>query len=359
MARARAAVHAAPGRAPSSPISASSRHGRARDELALDGRCFRAIIGRTRRGPPSAGRCAFDRRRNRSQPPTPDELDTCARCMRARAEAHAAACTFRAGVPVKLPSESATVATPHQDRAARPQGPRPDRARRRGDLALLSARLSVRDVARPRHRSLGRRRQSLPRFRRRHRRLRDGPRASESRRGDAARRPAEFLHISSDFWHEQMIGLAERLAAVAPMGEPAMSFLCQSGTESVEGAIKLARYVTGRPRFIGFLGGFHGRTMGSLSFTSSKYTQQKGFAPTMPGVTHVPYPNRYRPLFAGAGPGQGGARLHPHAVRAQRAAVGSRGDPGRADPGRRRLPGAAARVSCRACARCATSTASC
>ena len=113
-----------------------------------------------------------------------------------------------------------------------------------------------------------------------------------------------FLHISSDFWHEHFTGLAERLAAAAPMGEPAMSFLCQSGTESVEGALKLARYVTGRPRFLGFLGGFHGRTMGSLSFTSSKYTQQKGFAPTMPGVTHVPYPNTYRPLFAGADQGQ-------------------------------------------------------
>ena len=109
----------------------------------------------------------------------------------------------------------------------------------------------------------------------------------------------EFLHISSDYWHEGMVGLGERLAQHAPMGEPVLSFICQSGTEAVEGAIKLARYVTGRPRFIGFLGGFHGRTMGSLSFTSSKYTQQKGFAPTMPGVTHVPYPNPYRPLFAG------------------------------------------------------------
>jgi 4-aminobutyrate aminotransferase len=115
---------------------------------------------------------------------------------------------------------------------------------------------------------------------------------------------AKFLHISSDYWHENMVGLAERLAEVAPMGEPVMSFLCQSGTESVEGALKLARYVTGRPRFIGFLGGFHGRTMGSLSFTSSKYTQQKGFAPTMPGVTHVPYPNPYRPLLAGADQGR-------------------------------------------------------
>jgi 4-aminobutyrate aminotransferase len=114
----------------------------------------------------------------------------------------------------------------------------------------------------------------------------------------------DFLHISSDYWHEHMTALGERLAEVAPMDEPAMSFLCQSGTEAVEGALKLARYVTRRPRFIGFLGGFHGRTMGSLSFTSSKYTQQLGFAPSMPGVTHVPYPNPYRPLFAGGDQGK-------------------------------------------------------
>ena len=109
----------------------------------------------------------------------------------------------------------------------------------------------------------------------------------------------QFLHISSDYWHERQTALAEKISALAPMGEPVLSFFCQSGTESVEGAIKLARYVTGRTRYIGFLGGFHGRTMGSLAFTSSKYTQQKGFFPTMPGVTHVPYPNVYRPLFAG------------------------------------------------------------
>ena len=108
-----------------------------------------------------------------------------------------------------------------------------------------------------------------------------------------------FLHISSDYWHEGQVRLAERVASIAPVGEPAMAFFCQSGTESVEAALKLARSVTGRPRFIGFLGGFHGRTMGSLAFTSSKYTQQKGFFATMPGVTHVPYPNPYRPLFAG------------------------------------------------------------
>lgn len=114
----------------------------------------------------------------------------------------------------------------------------------------------------------------------------------------------QFLHISSDYWHERQVLLAERMSQIAPMGEPVMSFFAQSGTESVEGALKLARYVTGRGRFIGFLGGFHGRTMGSLAFTSSKYTQQLGFAPTMPGVTHVPYPNPYRPLFAGSDQGK-------------------------------------------------------
>ena len=114
----------------------------------------------------------------------------------------------------------------------------------------------------------------------------------------------DFLHISSDYWHERMTRLAERINELDPMREPVQVLVCQSGTESVEGALKLARYVTGRPRFIGFLGGFHGRTMGSLAFTSSKVTQQAGFFPTMPGVTHVPYPNPYRPLLVGADQGR-------------------------------------------------------
>ncbi len=114
----------------------------------------------------------------------------------------------------------------------------------------------------------------------------------------------KFLHISSDYWHEGQVRLGERMNELSPMKEPTMSFFCQSGTEAVEGALKLARYVSGRGRFLGFIGGFHGRTMGSLAFTSSKYTQQQGFFPTMPGVTHVPYPNNYRPLFAGAEQGE-------------------------------------------------------
>lgn len=113
----------------------------------------------------------------------------------------------------------------------------------------------------------------------------------------------QFLHISSDYWHERQVRLAEAIARIAPLSEPAMTFFANSGTEAVEGALKLARRATRRPRFIGFLGGFHGRTMGSLSFTSSKYMQQENYFPTMPGVTLVPYPDNYRPLLAGADQG--------------------------------------------------------
>src|SRR3982074_3952477 len=66
---------------------------------------------------------------------------------------------------------------------------------------------------------------------------------------DAAER---FLHISSDYWHERMTRVAERINELDPMREPVQVFICQSGTESVEGALKLARYVTGRPPLLAF-----------------------------------------------------------------------------------------------------------
>jgi 4-aminobutyrate aminotransferase len=62
----------------------------------------------------------------------------------------------------------------------------------------------------------------------------------------------------------------------------------------VEAAIKLARHHTGREKLIAFLGGFHGRTMGSLSLTASKAVQRRGFGPLVPGVHHVPYAYCYR-----------------------------------------------------------------
>jgi 4-aminobutyrate aminotransferase len=107
----------------------------------------------------------------------------------------------------------------------------------------------------------------------------------------------KFLHISADFYHEAWVSLGERLDQIAPFKEDAISFMTNSGTESVEAAIKLARYHTGASQFIGFLGAFHGRTLGSLSFTASKPLYHEGFYPLMNGVVHVPYPDPYRPVF--------------------------------------------------------------
>ncbi len=107
----------------------------------------------------------------------------------------------------------------------------------------------------------------------------------------------QFTHISADFYHERWTRLAERLVEIAPFEGPGRVFLGNSGTEAVEAAIKLARQHTGRTRFIGFLGGFHGRTLGSLGFTASKTVQRSGYA-TLSDVVHIPYPNPYRPVLA-------------------------------------------------------------
>lgn len=107
----------------------------------------------------------------------------------------------------------------------------------------------------------------------------------------------KFIHISSDFYHEKWIALSEKLDQIAPFEEEAGIFLTNSGTESVEAAIKLARLHTGRSQFIGFLGAFHGRTMGAVAFTASKNLYHRGFFPLMGGVVHAPYPDTYRPLL--------------------------------------------------------------
>ena len=104
-----------------------------------------------------------------------------------------------------------------------------------------------------------------------------------------------FFHIcGSDFYYESFAALCERLAALAPGPSKKRVFLTNSGTEAVEGAIKLARHSTGRPALIAFTGAFHGRTMGGLSLTASKAVQRAGFAPFLPEVYHVPYGYRYR-----------------------------------------------------------------
>jgi 4-aminobutyrate aminotransferase len=104
-----------------------------------------------------------------------------------------------------------------------------------------------------------------------------------------------FLHIcGSDFYFEGMAALCEKLARVAPGSSRKRVFLSNSGTEAIEGAIKLTRHSTGRTAIIAFKGAFHGRTTGALALTSSKARQHAGFGPLLPDVHHVAYPDPYR-----------------------------------------------------------------
>lgn len=108
----------------------------------------------------------------------------------------------------------------------------------------------------------------------------------------------KFWHIClSDFYYPEAVELAERLEAIAPFSGGSRTYFGNSGTEAVEAAIKLAMYHSGRNQFIGFRGGFHGRTLGSLAFTSSKYVQRSRYQLGLK-VQHLPFPDPYRPLLA-------------------------------------------------------------
>ncbi|GGK40064.1 acetylornithine aminotransferase [Pilimelia terevasa] len=101
---------------------------------------------------------------------------------------------------------------------------------------------------------------------------------------------ADLLHYSaSDFYLPVYSRMAEALAATAPMDGPVRVFLTNSGAEAVEGALKLARYATGRQYAISFYGAFHGRTYGAVSLTASKAKYHKGFGPLLPGILRAPY----------------------------------------------------------------------
>ena len=110
----------------------------------------------------------------------------------------------------------------------------------------------------------------------------------------------KYVHIgATDFFCPQQVMLGERMQKIVPIHKAAapedkLTYFCNSGTEAVEAALKLARYQPGNRHYvIGFFGSFHGRTMGSLSVTASKNTQRKGY-PHMPsGVTHIPYPSKF------------------------------------------------------------------
>ena len=104
-----------------------------------------------------------------------------------------------------------------------------------------------------------------------------------------------FLHMSgTDFYYDQEILLAERLARLAPMSGKNRVFFTNSGAEAIEAAFKLARHQTGRQHVIAFWGAFHGRTFGAMSLSGSKAIHRKRFMPMVPQITHVTYPNPYR-----------------------------------------------------------------
>src|SRR5205823_7191096 len=85
----------------------------------------------------------------------------------------------------------------------------------------------------------------------------------------------KFLHMSgTDFYYQPQVRLAEELAVIAPIAGGVRTFFGNSGTEAVEACLKLSRYATGRQNLIAFIGGFHGRSMGSLALTASKALQR-------------------------------------------------------------------------------------
>ena len=106
----------------------------------------------------------------------------------------------------------------------------------------------------------------------------------------------KFLHIcGTDFYYASFSDLCERLASYVPAMGPKKVFLTNSGTEAVEGALKLVRAHTRRPYVVAFKGAFHGRTYGAISLNASKVGQRAFFGPLLPGVLHVPYPTSRAP----------------------------------------------------------------
>lgn len=115
------------------------------------------------------------------------------------------------------------------------------------------------------------------------------------------RQSRELLHMSgTDFYYPQLVEVAETLSRTAPMPGPHRVYYGNSGAEAMEAAMKVARYHTQRQFFIAFYNCFHGRTFGALSLTSSKTAQRERFAPLVPGVFHIPYPDEFHPLHGAA-----------------------------------------------------------
>src|SRR6266513_3468907 len=88
----------------------------------------------------------------------------------------------------------------------------------------------------------------------------------------------QLIHIcGTDYYYQSMPDLARKLDELVPIDGPTRTHFGNSGTEAVETALKLAMHATGREKFISFFNSFHGRTLGSLSLTSSRVAQRAGF----------------------------------------------------------------------------------
>src|SRR2546429_9419186 len=119
---------------------------------------------------------------------------------------------------------------------------------------------------------------------------------------------AQLIHMcGTDYYYRHMPALAKKLDQIVPVPSPTRTHFANSGTEAIETALKLAMHATGREKFIAFFNSFHGRTLGSLSLTSSKAAQRLGFKRQALDVVHVPYPNEFRNPFSAADCGDGGA----------------------------------------------------
>jgi 4-aminobutyrate aminotransferase / (S)-3-amino-2-methylpropionate transaminase / 5-aminovalerate transaminase len=113
--------------------------------------------------------------------------------------------------------------------------------------------------------------------------------------GAAQEQAARFFH--TDFTilpYEVYVTLAERLVDVSPFSGPAKVAFFNAGTEAIENAIKFARAYTKRPAVIGFEGGFHGRTLLSLTLTSKTHPYKAGLGPFAPEVYRLPFAQDYR-----------------------------------------------------------------
>lgn len=105
----------------------------------------------------------------------------------------------------------------------------------------------------------------------------------------------KFIHVSALVaTYEPYVRLAEVLNEITPGDFPKKTILANSGAEAVENAVKLARRATGRPAVVCFEGGYHGRTLLTLSLTSKYGLFKKGFGPFAPEIYRLPMPNLYR-----------------------------------------------------------------